>query len=120
MGDDVGDYLGGVQPLEVNALRGGLPDQEGPDRVHVGAHRGALKAPLSSLGQQAGSAGARAREAEAEAEETRESVSELRSQVSGLQNEVSSLKGQQNEVRDSLERQSEAIAEIRQTLREEG
>lgn len=72
----------------------------------------------SSVGQQAGTAGQRAREAEAEAEQTRETASQLNSQVSDLRGEVSSLRSQQNQIRDSIQSQSEAIADIRRTLRE--
>lgn len=74
----------------------------------------------SSVGEQAGNAGARARAAEKEAEQAQEAASELRSQVAGLEKEVSSLQTQQNQVRESLEKQSEAISDIRDTLREQG
>jgi chromosome segregation ATPase len=72
----------------------------------------------TSLGERAGTAGARARQAESEAAQTRNSVSQLSSQVSSLEQEVSELRGQQNQMRSSLQRQSEAISDLRRATRE--
>jgi hypothetical protein len=71
-----------------------------------------------ATGQQAQSANKRARGAESEAEKAQEDAAELNSSVARLEKEVSSLKAQQNQMRDSLQKQSEAIADIRRTLRE--
>jgi TolA-binding protein len=78
----------------------------------------------SEAGGQAESADETARQAsrkaEVTAEKNQESVSQLESQFSELQGEVGTLQAQQNQIRDSLEKQSEAIADIRRTLREQG
>jgi hypothetical protein len=78
----------------------------------------------SEAGGQLESADQTARKAEskadATAEKNQESVSRLESQVSELRGEVSALKSQQNQMRSTLQKQSEDIADIRRTLREGG
>jgi len=58
--------------------------------------------------------------ADATAEKNQESVARLESQVAELRGEVSALNSQQNQMRESLQKQSEDIADIRRTLREQG
>jgi len=104
--------------LAIDARNEGSSDEEIARQVRQETQR-QIDQIRSSTGEQTGSADKRAREAENEAEETGESVTELSNQVSSLNEQVTKLQSQQNEIRSSLQKQGEAISDIRRTLREE-
>ena len=111
----VGAIVGIV--LAIDAREQGSDDEQIAREVRQETQRN-IRQVRAAVREKAGSVGARARQAETEAKQTREAVAEMRKQLSRLQTEVSTLKSQQNQVRKTLQGQSEAIGELRRKPRE--
>ena len=105
--------------LAIDARKAGSDDEEVARQVRQQTQR-EINRIESAVEKKTGSAGSKARRAQAEAEGAEEEASELASEVASLEGEIRALKTQQNEVRNSLQNQSEAISDVRATLREEG